>query len=98
MGGVCHGGVMMSVADIAMGSGSWHSGGQHQCATIQMDSQFLAAAKEGQTLLAVANQSRRTKDLSFMSCTVWGGDREVFRASGVWKYLSRGSPRKDPIT
>lgn len=97
MSGVCHGGVMMSVADIAMGSGTWFAGGQHRCATIQMDSQFLAAAKEGQTLFAIAKQNRRTKDLSFMSCEIWGGDRLVLKASGVWKYLSIGSPKQDPI-
>lgn len=93
MSGVCHGGVLMSIADIAMGSGSWIAGGQHRCATIQMDSQFLAAAKKGQTIIAVAAVSRRTKDVSFMSCDLWGGGRQVLRANGIWKYLSNSGPK-----
>lgn len=97
-GGVCHGGVLMSLVDIAMGSGAWHSGGMHGCATIQMESKFLAAAKEGQTLLAMATQSRRTRDLSFMACDVWGGGRLVFKANGVWKYLATFEPQTKPLT
>ena len=108
LGGVCHGGVLMTLADIAMGQGSWYAGGMHPCATIQMDSQFLAAAKINQTLLAIASQKRRTKDLCFMTCEIWaadpdqnqqqGGLRQVFSANGIWKYLASKAPQRDPIS
>ena len=97
-GGVCHGGVLLTVADVAMGAGSYAAGGDHPCATIELSSQFLAAAKRGQTLIADARQLRRVRDLSFMDCEIWAGGRRVMRASGIWKYLaSRGPGQSGPV-
>jgi uncharacterized protein (TIGR00369 family) len=90
-GGVCHGGVLLTLADIAMGAASFAAGGERPCATIQLDSQFVAAAKEGQTLVAFARQLRAVRELSFMECEVHAGCRLVLSASGIWKYLSRGA-------
>jgi len=91
-GGVCHGGMLLSLADVAMGAATYAAGGQHPCATIELDSHFVAAAKPGQRLVAVATQLRRTRELSFMQCEIWGGGRQVMRASGIWKYLSSRTP------
>ena len=94
-GGVCHGGVLLSLADLAMGAGSYAAAGGHPCATIELDSHFLAAAKPGQTLIAASRQTRHVRALSFMQCEIWAGGRQVMRASGIWKYLesrSRGAP------
>jgi uncharacterized protein (TIGR00369 family) len=92
-GGVCHGGMLLSLADVAMGAATFDAGGGHPCATIQMDGHFLAAAKEGQRLLAVATQLRKVRELSFMECDIWAGGRQVMRASGTWKYLASKAPR-----
>lgn len=88
-GGVCHGGVLLTLADTAMGTSTFEAGGGRPCATIQLDSHFVAAAKPGQTLVATARQVRAVSGLSFMSCEIVAGGRQVFRASGVWKYLNR---------
>ena len=92
VGGVCHGGMLLSLADVAMGASTFAAGGGHPCATIQMDSHFLAAAKAGQRLLAVATQLRKVRELSFMQCEVWAEGRQVMRASGTWKYLASRAP------
>ncbi|MGF1551627.1 MAG: PaaI family thioesterase [Paracoccaceae bacterium] len=92
VGGVCHGGVLMSLADITMGTATYEAGGGHPCATIEMDCHFLAAAKRGQRLLAVATQLRRVRGLSFMECRLEAGGRPVMRASGLWKYLDSRAP------
>ena len=95
VGGVCHGGMLLSLADVAMGASTFAAGGGHPCATIQMDGHFLAAAKAGQRLVAVATQLRKVRELSFMQCEVWTagtGGRQVMRASGTWKYLANGAP------
>ena len=92
VGGVCHGGMLLSLADVAMGASTFTAGGGHPCATIQMDSHFLAAAKADQRLVAVATQLRKVRDLSFMQCEIWAEGRQVMRASGTWKYLSKGAP------
>ncbi|MEM9144978.1 MAG: PaaI family thioesterase [Pseudomonadota bacterium] len=92
IGGVCHGGVLMSLADVAMGAGSFAAGDDHPCATISFDAQFLAAAKHGQWLIARSQQMRRVRELSFMACALSSGGRPVMRASGIWKYLASRGP------
>lgn len=91
-GGVCHGGVLMSLADVAMGAGSFAAGGDHPCATISFDAQFLAAAKHGDWLFARSEQMRRVRELSFMRCMLHSGGRSVMQASGIWKYLASRTP------
>lgn len=88
VGGVCHGGVYMTLADVAMGAGAWEAGGRHPCATIELQGHFMAAAKNGQTLLATTRLDRRAGGLAFMQCELTAGDRLCLRASGIWKYLS----------
>ena len=92
VGGVCHGGMLLSLADVAMGASTFAAGGGHPCATIQMDSHFIAAAKAGQRLVAVATQLRKVRDISFMQCEIWAADRLIMRASGTWKYLTNRAP------
>ena len=65
VGGVCHGGMLLSLADVAMGASTFAAGGGHPCATIQMDGHFIAAAKAGQRLVAVATQLRKVREISF---------------------------------
>ncbi|MEM0923738.1 MAG: PaaI family thioesterase [Pseudomonadota bacterium] len=99
-GGVCHGGVSLTLADLTMGAASYEAAGSRPCSTIQMDSHFIAAGKEGQRLLAIARQLRLVRDLSFMSCEIWALDtpepgaegRQILRASGIWKYLASRKP------
>ncbi len=90
MGGVCHGGVSLTLLDTGMGGAVWESGGFAPCATIQLDSHFIAAAKEGARLEGRASIIRRTAELAFVEGELWSGGRQTMRASGVWKYLSRG--------
>lgn len=89
-GGVCHGGLSLTLLDSGMGSAVWEAGGMRPCATIQLDSHFLAAAKEGQRLEGRAEILRRTEEIAFVEGELFAGGRRTMRASGVWKYLSNG--------
>ncbi|MGG7568128.1 PaaI family thioesterase [Rhodovulum sp. DZ06] len=89
-GGVCHGGVSLSLLDNGMGGAAWEAGGRKPCATIELDSHFLAAAKLGQTLEGWAKVLRCTSGLAFMEGGLSAGGRETMRARGVWKYLDIG--------
>jgi len=91
-GGVTHGGVLLTLADIAMGAATYEAGPHHPCATIELSSRFLAAAKPGQTLLAEVRQLRRVRELSFMECEIRAGGRQVLAAGGIWKYLASRGP------
>lgn len=89
-GGVCHGGVGLTLLDCGMGSAAWEAGGCKPCATIELDSHFLAAAKIGQRLEGWAKVIRRTGELAFVEGGLSSGGRETMRARGIWKYLNIG--------
>lgn len=91
-GGVCHGGVLLTLADVAMGAASFEAGNRHPCATVELTGHFLAAARKGQWLLAVARQDRAAGGLSFMTVEMHAGGRQVMRAAGIWKYLASKTP------
>ncbi len=88
IGGVCHGGVSMTLADVGMGAAAFQAGGNRPCTTVQFETQFIAAAKEGQRLLGAARLVRRTRDLAFMEAELWADGRQTLNASGIWKYLA----------
>ena len=92
VGGVCHGGVYMTLADVAMGAAAYEAGGRHPCATIDFQAHFLAAAKRGQTLLAAARSNRLVSGVAFMECELTAGGRRCMRASGIWKFLASRKP------
>ena len=89
-GGVCHGGVYMSLADVAMGAAAYEAAGEKACATIDFKAHFLAAAKPGQTLRAEARLARLVSGIAFMDCTISAGGRTCLTANGIWKYLKSG--------
>lgn len=92
VGGVCHGGVYMTLADVAMGAAAYEAGGRHPCATIDFQAHFLAAAKQGQTLLAAARLNRLVSGVAFMQCELTAGGRRCMAASGIWKFLTSRKP------
>lgn len=91
-GGVCHGGVCMTLADVAMGAAAYQAGGRRPCATIDLEAHFLAAAKKGQVLVAAARLNRLVSGIAFMECELSAGGRKCMRASGIWKYLASREP------
>lgn len=99
MGGVCHGGVYMSVSDTAMGITAFRAMGRVPCATIDFRSHFLAAAKKDHWLVIQTQVNRKTSDIAFMECEAWSGGRKCFVASGIWKRLNvtaHSAPPKKP--
>ncbi|MEL6507359.1 MAG: PaaI family thioesterase [Pseudomonadota bacterium] len=95
LGGVCHGGVLLTLADNAMGSAAYMAGGRIPCATIELSSQFIAGVHKGESVIAEAIMTRRTPEIAFLTATLWatqrksGPDRIAMKASGIWKYLSK---------
>ena len=89
MGGVCHGGVSMTLADVGMGAAAYQIGGNNPCTTVQFETQFIAAAKQGDRLIGRSRCVRRTRDLAFMEAELWANGRQTLNASGIWKYLAK---------
>ena len=85
-GGVVHGGVLMSLADVALGVTVVRTTGR-AAATISLDSNFLAAGKLGEMLEAEAEVTRATRDVVFVKGRVYTEARTLLTAQGIWKHI-----------
>lgn len=87
--GVVHGGMLMTLADRALGLASWDAAEGRPCVTIQFDMQFVSSAKMGDFVEMTPEIVRLTSSLVFMRGDLKVGDRTVGAANGVWKILKR---------
>ena len=83
--GAVHGGMIMTFADNSLGMASWIANGGRGQVTIQLDTQFIDAVKQGDFVVARCNVVRQTRSLMFMAATLTVGTRTVATSSGVWK-------------
>ena len=82
-----HGGMLMWLADKALGMNAWDAAGRpQQLATIQLDVQFTDTADEGALVESSCEVVRKTGSLVFMTGRLLAGEKVVASASGVWKY------------
>ena len=84
--GWAHGGLLVTVADMAMGVGSGFATGifwPHP--TISLGSEFVHGARLGQWLEGTARIARRTVNFCFASCDLVCGGEIVLVATGVFK-------------
>jgi len=88
--GVVHGGVLLAFADFviyrAIGDVLGH---QIRFATINLNSQFLAAVKPGELLLGEGRIVRETRSVIFADGQLYTAVRPVMTASGIWKLIGR---------
>ena len=87
MRGVIHGGMLMTFADAAFGQAAWDACDHADVVTLNMQSQFLAPAKEGDWIEVAPVLTRRTKSLIFMRGDFTVDGAAVFSISSVWKIL-----------
>ena len=87
MGGVVHGGMLMSFADDVLGMTVWEAAGRKPCTTVQLSTQFIAPVKLGEFVEGRAEVLRRTRSVVFVRGMLAVGERTVLHADGVWKIL-----------
>lgn len=85
--GVVHGGLLTSLMDHALSAIAWEAVGRRPCVTVQLDTHFLAAAREGQLLEARGRVTRATASLVFMQGAITVAGAEVLTGSAVMKIL-----------
>ena len=66
---------------------AWEAVGRRACVTVQLNTQFLAAAREGQFLEARGSVARITATLVFMEASIVTGSSELLRGSSVLKIM-----------
>lgn len=87
--GVVHGGMLMTLADRALGVGAWDAADGKPSVTIQFDMQFLSAVKMGEFAELAPELVRLTRSLVFMRGTLTVAGKPAAAANGVWKILDR---------
>ncbi len=87
LGGVVHGGMLMSFADDVLGMTVWEAAGRKPCTTVQLSTQFISPARAGEFVEGRAEVLRSTRSVVFVRGLVTVGDRTVIHADGIWKIL-----------
>jgi len=85
--GVVHGGMLVTFADQAFGELVLDSVGRKLCATIQLNTQFIAAVQIGDFVEGRGEIVRSTRSLVFLRGMLTVGDRTVAAIDGIWKVL-----------
>lgn len=86
--GVVHGGVSLAMMDFviyrAIGDELSHD---KQFATIQLNTNFLAAIKLGDIVYGRGSIQRSTRSVIFADGELYTADRSTMKGSGIWKVL-----------
>ena len=92
--GVCHGGVLMSIADTGMGACAFAQAGK-PVATIDFECNFMAAAPIGERVYGIAKVARKARNFIFMESDLYSKERRLLRVSGIWAILPEKSRARD---
>lgn len=93
--GVVQGGVLMTLADRALGTAAWRETGHRPQATVQLDVHFVEKVAIGEFVEARCQVVRRTRSLVFMRGTLMVGSCIVATADGIWKILHHADASAD---
>jgi uncharacterized protein (TIGR00369 family) len=86
--GTVHGGALMTFADVALGFGVVKTLGGTNCATAQLQLQFIAAGRTGELITCRPEIIRRASQLVFVRGLINAGERTIASADGIWKVLT----------
>lgn len=89
--GTLHGGVVMTFADIGLGSCVSDAIGGVPSVTVSLQTQFVSVARLGAFLTCEAEIVRKTKQLVFVRGLILADGKTIASAEGMWKVLE---PRK----
>ena len=87
-GRTVHGGMLMTLMDVAMGQSARLCSGATASATVSLNCNFVGPGKLGDTVDAQVRIVRKTRNFVFMQGELYAGDRVLFSASGMWKIFT----------
>ncbi len=85
--GLVHGGLLTTLIDHALSAIAWEALGRRACVTVQLDTQFVQAGREGHFLEARGRVVRASSSLVFMQGHVAVAGTEILTASAVLKVM-----------
>lgn len=89
MRGVVHGGLLMTLADLAIGQAVWDATDHATVVTVGMQSQFLKPAHAGDRIEVTPQIMRRTKSLVFARGDFMVEGEVIYTATSLWKVLEK---------
>ena len=75
--GVVQGGMLMTLADRALGIAAWEAAGGRPAVTVQFDMQFVSSGRIGEFVTVAPELVRATRALVFLRGTLRAGERVV---------------------
>jgi len=87
--GIVHGGMILTLLDNSMGLAVWRATNNRPHVTMQLNTQFIAAAHPGEFLEGRGEVLRITRSVVFVRGKITVGDRLVAAGDGIWKGLVR---------
>lgn len=83
--GSVHGGMLMSLMDVAMSRTSRLVTGAPRCSTVSLTSDFVGPGRLGDLIEARIRVTRSTRTMVFMSGEIAAADRTLLIGTGLWK-------------
>jgi uncharacterized protein (TIGR00369 family) len=94
LAGICHGGMLTTLADMQCGLGlRFASGIEKFFPTISLNCDFLDGARKGEWIEGTSEVVKVTRRLAFVTCLLQVGGRKVLRANATLKIPSDNDPR-----
>lgn len=90
--GLVHGGVLLTLLDHAISTVVWESSQRVPCVTVQLDSQFVSAMREGEFGVVAVIPMHRSKSMAFMRAELHVGDRMVLSGQAIIKVMKAAAP------
>jgi acyl-coenzyme A thioesterase PaaI-like protein len=87
IGGVVHGGMLMSFVDDVLGMTVWEAAGRKPVTTVQLNNHFISPGKLGELIIGRGEVLRATRSVVFIRGMLTQGDKVLTHADGVWKIL-----------
>lgn len=88
-GGIIHGGLLMTMADLALCAACRDGLEGERTITVSLNAEFLAGGKVGDFIAAKAELTRRGSSMAFARCIVGAGDKRLMTASAVTKRVPK---------
>ena len=89
--GFAHGGMMLTMADLALTRGSFDAGDYPPRATLSLTAEFARPVPKGSWIEADVEIIRVGKTVSFARCDITCNGKRVAQASGVFRNVPAGA-------
>lgn len=86
--GTVHGGMLMSLADTAMGHCAGHAAGARGGSTVSLNCDFVGPARKGELVEAHVRVTRSARTIVFASAELFADGRIVLVANGLWRVFT----------